>query len=389
MSVLLVHDHRIINYDCQMYSNGSFTDEVFYRYTNVFETITFYSRNISLNELNGNFSRISNKKVQFIGVKSFSSLINNKMRNELYNQIRKADALIIRLPSVLGILSTKIAKRNKIPYLIELVGCPWDAFWNHSSKGKLIAPFMWHATKKAVKKAPYVLYVTNNFLQHRYPTNGKNIGCSDVVLPSLDQKVLEVRLHKIKQMGSNKPIILGTTAAIDVRYKGQEFVIQALSELNKQGYNFEYHLVGGGDKSRLQSIANKYGVANKVIFEGSVPHEKVFNYLDNIDIYIQPSKIEGLPRALIEAMSRGCPCIGTNAGGMPELLDEDFTVKNGNISSLVNILSTIDCEKLSKQAARNFEFTRNFTEDILDAERNRFMQEFKEYISSPKSGLFK
>jgi glycosyltransferase involved in cell wall biosynthesis len=128
-------------------------------------------------------------------------------------------------------------------------------FWNHSWKGKLVAPFMWYATKKAVKNAPYVLYVTNEFLQHRYPSTGRTIGCSDVALPTLDESVLDARLHKIKQMTKNKPIVLGTTAAVDVRYKGQEYVIQAIAELNKQGYNFEYRLVGGGDKARLQSIA--------------------------------------------------------------------------------------------------------------------------------------
>jgi hypothetical protein len=47
---------------------------------------------------------------------------------------------------------------------------------------------MWYSTRKAVINAPYVLYVTNEFLQRRYPANGRHIGCSDVSLPLLMRK---------------------------------------------------------------------------------------------------------------------------------------------------------------------------------------------------------
>ena len=43
---------------------------------------------------------------------------------------------------------------------------------------------------------------------------------------------------------------------------------------------------------------------------GGVPHNKIFQLLDDIDLYIQPSLQEGLPRSVVEAMSRACPIIG-------------------------------------------------------------------------------
>ena len=224
--------------------------------------------------------------------------------------------------------------------------------------------------------------MTNEFLQRRYPSKGKTIGCSNVALPILNESVLDVRLHKIKQMTKHNPIVIGTTAAVDVRYKGQEYVIQAIAELNKQGYNFEYRLVGGGDKARLQSIAEKYRVADKVIFEGSIPHERVFDYLDSIDIYVQPSKTEGLPRALIEAMSRGCPCIGSKAGGIPELLDTPFIFNSGNVQELANILASFDTEKMIKQAKRNFEFSKEYAKEVIETRRNEFFKQFAESVKN-------
>ena len=81
------------------------------------------------------------------------SKVKKMIRDELLN----CDFLIARLPSQIGTLAIEMTKKYNKPYLIELVGCPWDAYWNHSWKGKLFAPFMWYVTKKMVKNAPWFL----------------------------------------------------------------------------------------------------------------------------------------------------------------------------------------------------------------------------------------
>ena len=100
--------------------------------------------------------------------------------------------------------------------------------------------------KKSIKESKYVYYVTNKFLQKRYPTSGKTVSCSNVVLNYFDEKYLSNRKIINKRIKDGKePIVLGTAAAIDVRYKGQQYVIKAISELNKEGYSFVYKLAGG------------------------------------------------------------------------------------------------------------------------------------------------
>jgi glycosyltransferase involved in cell wall biosynthesis len=381
--MIFIHDHTFIIKNGRYYTSGSLNNKLFQRYKNCFGEVTVFAVERPATEDDTRHICEQNEVdcVHFTLVEKRNNLFSIiKNRKKVKQAVLNHDYLIIRLPSVYGIMAIIYARKLNKPYLIEMVGCPWDAFWNHSWKGKLVAPFMWYATKKAVKNAPYVLYVTNEFLQGRYPSTGKTIGCSDVALPNLDESILEARLHKIDQMTKNKPIVLGTTAAVDVRYKGQEYVIQAIAELNRQGYNYEYRLVGGGDKARLQSIAEKYGVADKVIFEGSIPHERVFDYLDSIDIYVQPSKQEGLPRALIEAISRGCPCIGSNAGGIPELLDNYHIFSSGNVKELATILASFDIEKMIKQAKRNFEFSKGYAKEIIETRRNEFFKEFAESV---------
>ncbi|MFD3155949.1 glycosyltransferase family 4 protein [Haloimpatiens sp. FM7330] len=306
---------------------------------------------------------------------------NKVFRKKLTKKMKEFDVVIIRLPNVLGNIAVDVARKLKKPYLIEVVACPWDAFWNHSFKGKLVAPFMYYATKKRVKDAKYVVYVTNEFLQNRYPTKGQNIGCSDVELPSLDESILDKRLNKVRNMFKNKSVVIGTTAAVNVRYKGQEYVIKAISKLNKEGYNFEYYLAGGGDNSYLKSVAEKYCVLDKVKFLGALPHDKVFEYLDNIDIYIQPSKQEGLPRALVEAMSRGCPALGSTTGGIPELLNYKFIFNNGSICEICNLIKNMDKKIMMEEAKRSFEKAKQYDKDLLDKKRKKFYSEFKNHVN--------
>jgi len=241
--------------------------------------------------------------------------------------------------------------------------------------------------KKSVRDAPFSIYVTNQFLQKRYPTHGESISCSDVALQEFDDKILINRLNKIRNRGKNDNIIIGTTAAVDVRYKGQQYVIHALGKLKKRGIiNFKYQLVGGGDQSYLKSIAKKYGVIDQIEFLGAMPHGKVINWLDNIDIYIQPSLTEGLPRALIEAMSRGVLAIGSDAGGIPELLDDKYIVRNisKNVDNISDILESINKKSMETQAKRNFEESKKYDRERIEKNRKDFFEKFRKFVEDNK-----
>ncbi|MCM3788887.1 glycosyltransferase [Domibacillus indicus] len=382
--MIFFHGHKFINKDGKHYTSGSLNNNVFQRYLDWFEDVTVFANERYATKEDEKFinkkNEVTNIKFNLVNMrKSILNFrnVNKRIKEEVYNHTY----IIIRMPSLYGIIAIRYARKFKKKYLVEIVGCPWDAFWNHSLKGKIIAPFMWLMTKYSVKHAPFTNYVTNEFLQKRYPCNGQTIGCSDVELPFLDQNILERRLVKIKNITSNQPIVIGTTAAVDVSYKNQEHVIKAVSKLNDQGFNFEYHLVGGGDTSYLTSVAKKYKITDKVKFLGPLPHREVFDYLDNIDIYIQPSKTEGLPRSLVEAMSRGCPCIGSSAGGIPELINKEFTINNKSVDHLCNLLKKMDKETMLKEAIYSFEKAKEYDKELLGKKRSSFYKTFKKGVA--------
>lgn len=293
--------------------------------------------------------------------------------------LKKSDCAIIRLPSIIGFIAIEEAINLNKPYLIEVVGCAWDVYWNYSLIGKLIALPCYIKMRNIVRDSTYTIYVTSEFLQKRYPTSGKYTNCSNVALTEFDDKVLERRLNKIAAMQKSSKIVIGTAAAVNVKYKGQQYVIEALGELKKQGItNYEYHLVGGGDQTYLKKIAEKNDVVGQVKFLGAMPHSKVFEWLETIDLYVQPSLTEGLPRALIEAMSRGVPALGSRVAGIPELINSEMLFNNSKnrVKEIELILKNLSKNKLRAQAIYNYNVAKEYHADIINKRREAFMKNF-------------
>ena len=334
-----------------------------------------------------NQEKIDDPNVKFVflhKVNSIYSLLFKRSENlsVIEEEVKRADACVIHVPSFIGDEVAKLANKYNKPYMTVVVGCPWDAYWNYNFKGKLIAPFRYLSLKNVQKYAPYSIYVTSHFLQNRYPSNGFQIGCSDVNIENFDNSVVQRRMNFINR--KNKIVKIVTIAAVDVRYKGQEYVIKALGMLKKQGYLFEYHMIGAGNIDFLHSMAIKCDVNSQVFFHGALPHSKIFSLLDEMDIYIQPSKQEGLPRAVIEAMSRGCLCLGTNVAGIPELLDEKYIFKKGCVNDIISIIKRITLEDYLQQAIRNFDESRKYNTVLLDSKRNDFIDKFKVFAENEK-----
>ena len=86
--------------------------------------------------------------------------------------------------------------------------------------------------------------------------------------------------------------------------------------------------------------------------------------LKETDVYVQPSKTEGLPRAVIEAMSVGCYVIGTNVGGIPELLNENNLFKYNKPSDFSQILTSLTKEIMKENAVNNFNKSKNYEIDF-------------------------
>ena len=200
------------------------------------------------------------------------------------------------------------------------------------------------------------------------------LGCSDVELPSLSEDILIKRYDKINC--KRDKIILGTAAFLDVEWKGQKYVIQALYDLKKKGItDFEYQMIGSGTGEKLYRLIKKMNMQQEIKIVGALEHEKVFEWLDNIDVYIQPSFQEGLCRSLLEAMSRACPVLASDVGGNKELVKETLLFKKGDAKEIENRLLLIHDMNLYELAKENFNNAKKYNAYILNHRRDKFYHE--------------
>ncbi len=101
--------------------------------------------------------------------------------------------------------------------------------------------------------------------------------------------------------------------------KGLGYALEAMALLKKEGHDFRYVIMGGGEKrEELQKQIEALGLSENVFLAGFV--EDAPTYLSAFDAFLLPSLSEGLAYVLLEAGFAGLPIIATNVGGIPEII---------------------------------------------------------------------
>lgn len=347
MKLLFVMDHRFeIAADGAVYTlGGKYPYRLWREYLDVFDEMVVVGRGGPASSPIEKLSLSSGSGVHHItlggrrGVGRLAEMAG--LQEALAPLVLASDAVIARLPSELGLAACEAARRAGRPYLVELVASAWDSLWHHGSlAARAYAPVMERRTARAVAKAPLARYVTEQFLQKAYPTGGKAFVASDVALPAADPKVAAGRRARIEAAPS--PLVFGTIGSLVSRMKGVHTALEALAAQRDSLPPFEYRVLGEGDPGAYRAMADRMGLAKHVHFDGVLPAgSAVATWLDGIDVYLQPSFQEGLPRALIEALSRGCLAIASTAGGTPELLPQDRLHRPGDAARLGQLIAEI------------------------------------------------
>ena len=267
-------------------------------------------------------------------------------------------------------------KKNGMPYGVEVVGDPWDVFAPGAVRHPLRVYFRYRGThdlKQTVAQANAALYVTEYQLQKRYPISNSvfSISASNVQICSCNLPSSGKKLYKKKEYN------LLSVGSLEQMYKAPDVVLQALALLKTRGVNCKLTWLGEGKhKEAMRKLASTLHISNDVIFKGNVSRDEVDETLRNTDLFLLVSRTEGLPRALIEAMAMGLPCIGTQVGGIPELLDEQVLIPVDDSQALTDKIEFLlnHIEAIDKQASRNYEFAKKYYDSILQQKRESFYQ---------------
>src|SRR4029079_13213441 len=136
----------------------------------------------------------------------------------------------------------------------------------------------------------------------------------------------------------------------------------------------------GRHRAELEARAARLGIAERVRFAGALPAgERVGAGVDAADLFVLPSHQEGLPRAMIEAMARALPCVGSTVGGIPELLPPEAMVPPGDAVALARKLWEVgkDPVRMASMSAQNLETARQYSTEILRPRRISFYRHLR------------
>jgi len=135
------------------------------------------------------------------------------------------------------------------------------------------------------------------------------------------------------------------------RVKDYAFLIQACAALREQGLNFLCWIVGEGpERFALERQISRLGLQGHVHLVGHVPRKNLAGYYRHADLVVMTSKSEGIPVALMEAMSHAKLVLAPAITGIPELVEHErtgFLYEPGSLPSFVLAINWIHANQAS------------------------------------------
>ncbi len=304
------------------------------------------------------------------------------LRSAVRDAVHPPAAVILRVPGTIGTLVEKAVRGSGRPFAVEVVGDPRQVFKPGGVPTRLRPLLRWwtpRVLRRQCATACASAYVTAKTLQQHYPPAAHffSTGCSDIDLGD-DAFVDCPRLNRTAS-GPWQILLVGS---LEQLYKGPDVLIEATAMCAAAGLQVRVTIVGDGRyRAQLEELARTYRVASQVCFAGKFPSgAAVRAQLDASDLFVLPSRTEGLPRALLEAMARALPCVGSSVGGIPELLSPSELVTAGDSSALARKLQEVltDPQRLARLSEENLSKARAFHADELKPRRRGFYRAVRE-----------
>ncbi len=175
------------------------------------------------------------------------------------------------------------------------------------------------------------------------------------VIPNGVEKIQSADYTKNKQKTEYKTII---TISRLVPKNGIDILIKAVAKVKEEILSVKCLILGDGpERKRLEQMAKDLGVSTNVEFLGDIPHGNIFEYLAKSNVFVRPSRSEGLGNSFLEAMAAGLPVIGTSVGGIPDFLKDGKTGLFSRVDDpkdlAEKILNLLKNETLAKSLIEN------------------------------------
>ena len=237
-----------------------------------------------------------------------------------------------------GFAAVLLARIYKKPAIVTIHGSDI----NFAAKNPIIKKMVTFTLKKASKIIVVSKTLKKLILELRAPEEKIEVLLNAVDTNKFKPQNKEDARNKLS-LDLNKKIILFVGNLVDV--KNPLFLIEACHRLKERGVdNFVLVMIGDGYlKNKIKNKITEYCLEKLIFLIGLQSHEKIPLWMSAADFLVLPSKNEGMPTVVLEAMACALPVIATEVGGIPEII-KDY---NNGI-----LIPSDDIEKLEKGMSR-------------------------------------
>jgi glycosyltransferase involved in cell wall biosynthesis len=409
MELCLTLDHHFLQTpDSRVWTITQGHYSFYSEYLDVFDRVRVIARGFRVAEAQSNFLPVEGPGVEFFPVPSYKGPVQYLARyHSIHRSLRAAvshgSAVIFRVPSQIANAVEQSIRYRRHPYALDVVADPFDVLSSAANPHALAPIARMYFTlnlKELAKRAVAISYVTQSYLQRRYPPR-KDAYVSPLVEPSFpfgptvhsDRQyvvaVSDVNLPEdwfmdkprkaLREPNVIRVLFIGTLGSL---YKGPDTLIRAVAVAKSAGVHVLVRFAGSGKQiDHLKALCSEFDVSDQITFLGDVQVGlPIREEIDRADVFVLPSRAEGVPRALLEAMARSLPCLGSHAGGIPELLHEEDRVPPNDVAALAAKFTELvqDRSRIERMSIRNYETSRKYATQALRGRRREFLLAVRE-----------
>jgi len=329
------------------------------------------------------YSKLIDREIRFLPFKiiwHIVDLFNFHSYSMIKEIIKKENPDIVHTHNLGGLsagATFRAVKKLSLPLVHTChdysILCPYPTLFCPFWKGDLckhprLLCKIFQGLKRKTLLNPDIVIAPSQFVLSRHISAGFFKKTKKIVLP-LGVELSDTNLNKGKNNGNIVILYVGQLG----KHKGAQVLINAFKPLKEN--NIKLYIIGVGKyESDLKELAKP---DKRITFYGKVLNEEVKKFYNQADILVVPSIwYDNSPMVIYEALRQGVPVVGSNIGGIPELIKDNyngFLFEAGNAGQLKKILANIieNPENLKV-------LSRNASESVKQYDMNRHVERLLE-----------
>lgn len=302
--------------------------------------------------------------------------IKNKLPKDF--DLHYYDVVISHMPSG-TLFASKLIEGSKIPFVCSVHASDIEVLTSPTYKF-----YFSKELKKAYERADLISarsYVLAEKIKSLIPNAQYKTFTAFSGIEERHIESEEFFTKKLNHLARTEKIKILTTASL-IKRKNIDIVLDALSKLEFKSW--QYAVIGGGPElKRLMKLAKKLGIDKKVVFLNKLSRKKVFEFLEESDIFILPSENETFGMAYLEAMSKANIVICTKNDGIDGIIKHNingFAIPSNSkkLASTISKIKNMQYEQLREIYLNSYKTIYQHTEKMA---ANNYIENVKKIIA--------